>query len=245
MAMGTRAKWRAAIVSCAWAVVAIAIAATFVDPPAFAADAPAAVAAPAEPRIECAAFRAYPGPPGLRKMFQTLPDSPLTVVAATLVPASGAMPEYCKVEGYVATSVGFEVRMPTRDWNGRFLHQGCGAMCGSVSMASCEDALERHYATASTDMGHKSTAGDVKWARNNRQAQIDFGYRATHVATLAAKAIVQASTTAAPAVVRLLSRLLDRWPAGDGRSTALSRRLRRHHRRRTAARRDRRCACCT
>ena len=147
-------------------------------------------AAVAQPAFDCAAFRAYPGPPGLRKLFQLLPDAATTIQAATLVAAKDGLPEYCKVEGYAGGTVGFEVRLPTRTWNGKFLQQGCGAMCGIVSLASCEDVLARNYAVVSTDMGHKSTAGDVKWARHNRQAQIDFGYRATHVATLAAKAIV-------------------------------------------------------
>jgi feruloyl esterase len=38
-------------------------------------------------------------------------------------------------------------------------------------------------------MGHKGSAEDVLWADNNLQAQIDFGYRATHVVAAAGKAI--------------------------------------------------------
>ena len=181
--------WRSLVLMCLLATVAAARAAA----PALPDAAPVA-----KPLFDCAGFRAYPGPPGLRKMFQLLQDAPVTIQAATLVAAKDGLPEYCKVEGYAGGTVGFEVRLPTQNWNGKLLQQGCGAMCGIVSLASCEDVLARNYAVVSTDMGHKSTAGDVKWARNNRQAQIDFGYRATHVATLAAKAVVQAYFGRAP-----------------------------------------------
>ena len=40
-------------------------------------------------------------------------------------------------------------------------------------------------------MGHKSTALDAQWAYDNLQAEIDFAYRATHVVTLAGKAITE------------------------------------------------------
>jgi len=181
---------------CRWLVL-MCLAGTLASASA-ATPAPLDSAPATKPVIDCAGFRAYPGPPGLRKMFQLLQDAPVTIQAATLVAANGSLPEYCKVEGYAGGTVGFEVRLPTQSWNGKLLQQGCGAMCGIVSLASCEDVLARNYAVVSTDMGHKSTAGDVKWARNNRQAQIDFGYRATHVATLAAKAVVQAYFGRAP-----------------------------------------------
>ena len=194
--MDVRAAWRQRV----WliAVGLTGIGAALAQPVQPAQPADGATPPVSRPVIECSGFRAYPGPPGLRKMFQLLPDAPTTIQAATLVPAKDGLPEYCKVEGYAGGTVGFEVRLPTKTWNGKFLQQGCGAMCGIVSLASCEDVLARNYAVVSTDMGHRSTAGDVKWARNNRQAQIDFGYRATHVATLAAKAIVQAYYGRAP-----------------------------------------------
>jgi feruloyl esterase len=41
-------------------------------------------------------------------------------------------------------------------------------------------------------MGHTGSSGLGLWARNNIQAQVDFGYRATHVTALIGKAIVAA-----------------------------------------------------
>src|SRR2546423_637725 len=42
-----------------------------------------------------------------------------------------------------------------------------------------------------TDMGHHGNGSDFLWAYNNIPAQIDFGYRATHVTVLAGKAIAR------------------------------------------------------
>ena len=41
-------------------------------------------------------------------------------------------------------------------------------------------------------MGHTGASRLALWARNNIQAQVDFGYRATHVTALIGKAIVSA-----------------------------------------------------
>jgi hypothetical protein len=134
----------------------------------------------------------------LRQNFSALPDAPTAITAAALVPASADLPAYCQVQGYVAPQVGFEVRLPTEGWNGKYLQQGCGGMCGGINMGACDDALARNYAVANTDMGHKGPPFSVKWAKDNRQAEIDFGYRATHVLSVAAKAIINAYYGQAP-----------------------------------------------
>ncbi|MCB2108013.1 MAG: tannase/feruloyl esterase family alpha/beta hydrolase, partial [Rhodobacteraceae bacterium] len=41
-----------------------------------------------------------------------------------------------------------------------------------------------------TDLGHRSTTSDGKWAYNNPQGEIDFYYRATHATAQAGKAIL-------------------------------------------------------
>jgi feruloyl esterase len=95
--------------------------------------------------------------------------------------------------------VWFELRLPLSTWNGKVLTQGCGAMCGQMlGSAGCEEAASRGYACVTTDMGHKALPYDGKWAYNNPQAEIDFGHRATHVATVAAKAITETFYTSQP-----------------------------------------------
>src|SRR2546427_5589253 len=54
-----------------------------------------------------------------------------TITSATLIPAGGGLPEYCRVRGHVDTEIGFEIRLPT-NWNGKFYFQGVGALAGTI-----------------------------------------------------------------------------------------------------------------
>lgn len=131
--------------------------------------------------------------------LSTLQDAPTQITAVRWVQAKEALPTYCQVQGYVAPQVGFEIRLPATNWNRKFLMAGCGGYCGAVYAGACDAPLRKGYACIVTDMGHKSrSAADGLWAYNNLQAEIDFGYRATHVATLAGKAITQRHFQAAP-----------------------------------------------
>ena len=134
-----------------------------------------------------------------RTDFGYIPDAPTNVNAAQLVAATGSTPAYCKVEGYVAPTVGIQVHLPTTNWNGKFLQYGCGGFCGSLNNAIlCDTLNQRGYACVVTDMGHKSTGKDAKWAHNNLQGEVDFGFRATHVALLAGREIAKRYYQASP-----------------------------------------------
>jgi hypothetical protein len=129
----------------------------------------------------CAAVR--------RADFSRIVDAPTQVEDARVVEAGAAGPAYCSVQGYVSSSVGFELRLPIEKWNGKLLEVGCGGFCGVPNeVAFC--AIHRGYACILTDLGHRGVEGG-KWAYNNLQAQIDFGYRGAHVAALAGKAITE------------------------------------------------------
>ena len=112
------------------------------------------------------------------------------------VEASDAGPAYCSVQGYVVPNVGFEIRLPAANWNGKFLALGCGADCGFIQAGACKGPLQKGYACIATDTGHRGQGG--LWATNDLQAQVDFGYRAIHVVTLAGKAIAQQYYGSAP-----------------------------------------------
>lgn len=129
----------------------------------------------------------------LQADFSMLADAPTQLLQAAPVAAQGTVPEYCRVQGYVRSNVRFELRLPAANWNGKLIMEGCGGFCGSLDYAQrCDERLGRGYACITTDMGHTSTVFDGKWAFNNREAEIDFGYRATHVTAVAGKAIVNA-----------------------------------------------------
>ena len=126
----------------------------------------------------------------IQKDFSSIPDAPTQLTGAQPV-SDGALPDYCRVSGYVTPAVGFELRIPLQGWNQRLLFQGCGGFCGTLrQIEDCNDALLRGYACITTNLGHVGTPLDGKWAYNNRPAEIDFYFRATHVTALAGKAIV-------------------------------------------------------
>ena len=122
--------------------------------------------------------------------FSTISDAPTHIVHAEIVTPSDGQTSYCKVNGWIEPQIGIEMRLPVKTWNGKFMEKGCGGWCGTVMDWACADALPRGYACITTDMGHKgSSMDDVSWAKNDLQAQMDFGFRATHVAALAGKVI--------------------------------------------------------
>lgn len=135
----------------------------------------------------------------------SFPDVRLT--AAVVIPAAGALPGYCRVLGFVSTTIGFELRLPTT-WNGKFYFVGGSVWAGRLPQrvvsvatgASMQLGLSRGYATAVTDTGHASASiFDASWALNNRAAVIDFSYRGVHLTTEAAKSIIEAYYGTGPA----------------------------------------------
>lgn len=128
--------------------------------------------------------------------FSKIPEAPSQLTSAKWVAAAEKAPAYCQAKGYITPNIGFEIRLPAADvWNGKLLHKGCGGFCGTTNgfAERCNFAIERGYACIASDMGHQSTPLDGKWAYNNRQAELDFAVRATHVVTVAGKAIVAAA----------------------------------------------------
>jgi feruloyl esterase len=111
---------------------------------------------------------------------------------AQVVPAGGGLPEYCQVKGTLEPAVNYELRLPTTTWNGKFLHVGGGSRCGDIRISSGNSALVRGYAIVNTDCGHiKNPADDCDFGYNNDQAEIDYGYRAVHIVTDAAKHLIK------------------------------------------------------
>jgi len=127
------------------------------------------------------------------------------LLSAAVVPAGDDLPEYCRVLGYVRPAINFEIRLPTSDWNGKFYMSGCGGFCGKLSSDSdfvtdIKGPLQRRYAVSMTDGGHWSESiFDGRWAYHNRQAEIDFGYRAVHETARVTKSIIEAFYEQQPA----------------------------------------------
>ena len=62
--------------------------------------------------------------------FSGIPEAPTQILQAASVEATVSVPAYCVVKGVVAPNVGFELKLPAVNWNGRFFEAGCGNYCG-------------------------------------------------------------------------------------------------------------------
>jgi len=132
----------------------------------------------------------------------TLPD--VTLTSATNVAAGQFTPpgsstaletlEFCRVVAVARPTsdsvINFEVWIPpSAQWNRNFLGRGNGGYMGAISYAALANALQRGFATASTDTGHSGE--DLKFAVGHTEKIIDWGYRAIHIMTESAKLIVR------------------------------------------------------
>jgi feruloyl esterase len=118
------------------------------------------------------------------------------------------LPAFCRVAATLAPSSGSEIKievwMPLAGWNGKFQGVGNGGYAGTMTYTAgsgslergMAEALSRGYATASTDTGHTADSGSTFLAQPAKL--VDYGYRAVHEMTIAAKAIVVAFYGAAP-----------------------------------------------
>ena len=132
----------------------------------------------------------------------TLPD--VTITSATDVPAgqftppgsANALetPAFCRVLAVARptsdSAINFEVWIPPADqWNHNFEGVGNGAYLGAIDYRYMARALQRGFATASTDTGH--TGPDLTFAAGHPEKIVDWGYRSIHVMTESAKLIVR------------------------------------------------------
>ena len=105
---------------------------------------------------------------------------------------SRALPAFCRVAATLRPStdsdIKIEVWMPAANWNGKFQAVGNGAFNGNISYPAMMTALNRGYATSSTDTGH--TGNGAAWGAGHPEKVIDFGWRAVHEMTVAAKKII-------------------------------------------------------
>lgn len=134
-----------------------------------------------------------------------------TVRSAAAVPAGDftppgqpnaitGLPAFCRVtvamQPSTDSNVNVEIWMPRQNWNGRFLGNGSGGGAGAILyFTGLVEGLKRGFATAITDLG---TAPDPNQAIDHPERWRDFGYRANHEMTVAAKAIVTAYYKSAP-----------------------------------------------
>jgi feruloyl esterase len=111
--------------------------------------------------------------------------------------AQAGLPAHCEVQATLTPASGSRVgvvyRLPV-NWNGKMLGIGGGGSNGNLTPQAAADGLARGYAIIQNDLGHPPTPGATDWSfavkpsgERNLEAIIDFGHRATHVATVTGK----------------------------------------------------------
>jgi len=130
--------------------------------------------------------------------FITIPGNPTAIASATDVPAGKGSPAYCDVTGMIAPQTHFEMKLPTTTWQGRYLQNGCGGYCGTVSnqtFPACDAQLGGDFAMATDDEGHTSSpglGGAGLFAFNSQKLRREYGYESEQSMYVVAKAIIKA-----------------------------------------------------
>ncbi len=88
-----------------------------------------------------------------------------------------------------ASDIKTEVWLPTETWNGDLLGVGNGGCAGMIVPILMTGPLRMGFAVANTDLG---TSAGPDSGVGNPAVWEDFGHRATHLMTLATKALIQA-----------------------------------------------------
>ena len=140
-----------------------------------------------------------------------------TVTSAESVPAGGftlptpanassaavfsSLPAFCRVTARLTptpdSDIRVEVWLPLSGWNRKVQAVGNGGLGGTIPYAALAAAVGAGYAAAGTDTGHVGSNGD--FAVGHPEKLVDFGYRAIHEMTVAAKDVVAAHYDARPA----------------------------------------------
>src|ERR1700691_2238061 len=108
---------------------------------------------------------------------------------------------FCRVAGFATPTsdshIGFEVWLPVAaNWNGNYIGIGNPGFIGAISYGGLVREIAKGSVAASTDTGHNdvgatSEAPDA-WAIGHPEKITDWGHRAVHETTVAAKALLLA-----------------------------------------------------
>ena len=146
-----------------------------------------------------------------------VPLTNATVVSAEPVPAGGftpsgpdnasaaaafkTLPAFCRVTARLTptpdSDIRVEVWLPLSGWNKKVQAAGNGGLGGTIPYPALAAAVRAGYAAAATDTGH--IGGNADFVAGHPEKLVDFGYRAIHEMTVAAKAVVAAHYDAPPA----------------------------------------------
>ena len=105
------------------------------------------------------------------------------------------LPAFCRVAGRIhpvpGSDIHFEVWMPAQ-WDGRFSGIGIGGFAGFIDYMSLGLTVKAGQAGLATDTGHEGGSMESGWAKGRPERVTDYGWRAIHLSTVAAKQLVRA-----------------------------------------------------
>lgn len=132
----------------------------------------------------------------------TTPSFSATSILSTkgiLTNAQSGLPAFCEIRAAISPVEGSHIRALYRlpvNWNGKVLGIGGGGFAGNLTLEAASDGLSRGYAVIQNDLGHASANSlDPSFAikasgEPNTEGIIDFGHRATHLATAVGKELI-------------------------------------------------------
>ena len=118
-------------------------------------------------------------------------------LTAVVVEAEKGTPSYCKVNGTLAPSLNFEIRLPD-NWNGKLYYGGGGGYGGSIPPLSVPP-LKQGYAEVGSDTGHQDDGMSAAFALNDTFAAQEFGSFAVPTVMSTALTVVTAAYGVPPA----------------------------------------------
>ena len=130
-------------------------------------------------KVGCSTLKSLPS-------LVTIPHFPTSIDSTTDVPAAAGNPTYCDVKGMIAPQTHFEIKLPENTWQGRYLQNGCGGYCGTVSnqtFPACDAQLGGDFAMATDDEGHTTSSGlggAGLFAFNSQKLRNEYGYESEH-----------------------------------------------------------------
>jgi feruloyl esterase len=96
---------------------------------------------------------------------------------------------FCRVQGTIEKEINFELWLPDPpSWRGRFLGAGVGGDAGNFNFTDLPRGVNRGYAAATTDTGHKSS--DRTWMMGDPIKLQNYELRANHLLPRVSKRII-------------------------------------------------------
>jgi feruloyl esterase len=128
--------------------------------------------------------------------LRSLTNFEYSVVSASVVAGTAAVPEHCRVKIFIQPALNIEVKLPAA-WNGRLYMFGNGGWAGESfetpgRMAAAARGLRAGFVTASTDTGHSAATEPGASFALHRQELLDFGFRSLHLTAETAKLMAKA-----------------------------------------------------